>query len=178
MKKIFPAILFIAIVSIIFLGGCVQDNPNPNDLSKTVEVGDTIKVEYRGTLADGSVFDSSARIGKPLEFAAGKGQMIKGFDNAVLGMDLNEEKNISIKPEEAYGNPDPSLILQVSKEKIADFNKLTVGMTVSSPQAGNGVVKSIDANFATIDFNPSLAGKTLNFWIKVVSIVKKTTPAQ
>ena len=56
MKKFFPAILFIAIVSIIFLGGCVQDNPNPNDLSKTVEVGDTVKVEYRGTLADGSVF--------------------------------------------------------------------------------------------------------------------------
>ena len=135
-------------------------------------------MEYRKALSDRSFFDSSARIGKPLEFAAGKGQMIKGFDNAVLGMDLNEEKNISIKPEEAYGNPDPSLILQVSKEKIADFNKLTVGMTVSSPQAGNGVVKSIDANFATIDFNPSLAGKTLNFWIKVVSITKKTTPAQ
>ena len=178
MKKIFWAGIVIALVSVIFLGGCVQDNPNPNDLSKTVEVGDTVKVEYKGTLADGSVFDSSARIGKPLEFAAGKGQMIKGFDNAVLGMDLNSEKNITIKPEEAYGKPVPSLILQVSKDTIADFNKLEIGMGVNSPQMGRGIVKNIDANFATIDFNPLLAGKTLNFWIKVVSIVKKTTPAQ
>ena len=68
-----------------------------------VKKGDKVKVHYTGLLEDGSVFDSSE--GKdPLEFTVGAGQMIKGFDNGVIGMEVGEEKEIKIPPEEAYGS--------------------------------------------------------------------------
>ena len=86
-KQVIPILL------ILLLVGCV---------SVGVKKGDRVKVHYTGKLEDGSVFDSS--IGKdPLEFTAGAGQMIKGFDSAVIGMEVGEEKEVKIPPEEAYG---------------------------------------------------------------------------
>lgn len=181
MKKI---VLIALAFLIIALAGCSQpgniDNNSNNsnkggtvDLSKIVEKGDKIKVEYRGTLSDGTEFDSSAKFGSPLEFEAGAGRMIKGFDAAVIGMRLNDEKTITLKPEEAYGLRDEQKVVEIPKEKIGDFNKLKIGMTVSSSQAGNGTVAEIKKDSAIIDFNPPMAGKTLTFWIKIVSIEKK-----
>jgi len=108
-------------------GRCVQQESdaieNGVDSVKKVEKGNNVKVEYIGRFPDGEVFDKSEGRG-PLEFTAGAGQMIKGFDDAVIGMELNEEKTVTIPPEDAYG---------------------TSG-------------------------NHPLAGKTLEFWIKIVSI--------
>lgn len=82
------------ILLILLLVGCQ---------TMAVKKGDRVKVHYTGTLEDGSEFDSS--IGKdPLEFTAGAGQMIKGFDDAIIGMEVDEEKTIKIPPEEAYGS--------------------------------------------------------------------------
>jgi len=72
-----------------------------------VEKGDTVSVHYTGTLDDGTMFDSSEGR-EPLTFTAGAGQMIKGFDDAVLGMELDEEKDIRIEPKDAYGT-DPNV---------------------------------------------------------------------
>ena len=67
-----------------------------------VKKGDTIKVDYTGTFENGEVFDTSE--GKqPLELKAGAGQVIKGFDAAVIGMEVGEEKEVTLQPEEAYG---------------------------------------------------------------------------
>ena len=68
-----------------------------------VEKGKKVKIEYEGKLDDGTVFDSSKKHGQPLEFEAGSGKVIKGFDNAVMGMEKGEEKEVKIKPDEAYG---------------------------------------------------------------------------
>jgi len=68
-----------------------------------VEVGDMISVEYTGMFEDGEVFDSSATHGQPLTFQAGAGEVIIGFDNAVIGMELGEEKTVTIAPDEGYG---------------------------------------------------------------------------
>ena len=83
-----------------------------------IKKGDKVKIEYTGTLDDGTVFDSSEKHGKPLEFEVGSGQVIKGFDNAVIGMKKGQEKEFKLKPEEAYGEPNPNLIRKIPKEQI------------------------------------------------------------
>ena len=68
-----------------------------------VKKGSKVKVDYTGTFDDGTVFDASEKHGQPLEFEAGSGQVIKGFDDAVMGMKKGEEKKIVLPAKEAYG---------------------------------------------------------------------------
>ncbi len=89
-------------IGLITLSGCI----GAGEMDKVVEKGDTISVEYVGKYTNGTVFDKSEGRG-PLEFVAGSGQMIKGFDAAVIGMNLNEEKEVTLKPEDAYGVSGP-----------------------------------------------------------------------
>jgi len=92
----------------------------------TAKAGDTVKVDYTGTLTDGTVFDSS--IGKtPLEFTVGAGQMIKGFDNAVLGMKVGQNKTVVLPPEDAYGTHRDDLVVAVDKSQMGDAANATVG---------------------------------------------------
>ncbi|MCK5023654.1 MAG: FKBP-type peptidyl-prolyl cis-trans isomerase, partial [Candidatus Aenigmarchaeota archaeon] len=85
---------------------------------KVVKKGDKIKVDYEGKLEDGTVFDASEKHGKPLEFEAGAGNVVKGFDNAVLGMKKGEEKTVTLKPSEAYGDPNPKLVQEVPRKQL------------------------------------------------------------
>ncbi|MAG22191.1 MAG: peptidylprolyl isomerase [Candidatus Diapherotrites archaeon] len=171
----------------LLLAGCTQapadtniddtdntDNTGGVDVTvEVVEVGDNIKVEYRGSFEDGEVFDSSERFGKPLEFVAGIGRMIKGFDDAVIGMKLNDEKTITITAENAYGVSDPKRVVEIPRESInIDWNTLEAGTPISSTVAGNGVVLEKKEDSVLVDFNHPLAGKTLVFWIKVVELNK------
>jgi len=95
------------------------NNDAINDYKGIAEKNDTVKVDYVGSLMDGNVFDSSE--GKqPLEFVVGAGQMIKGFDKAVLGMKVGDEKTVTIPPEEAYGESNPRLLLVMDKNS-ADY---------------------------------------------------------
>ncbi len=173
-KEILPAFF---IVAAILLSGCTQPENAGNGNGggpvnvERVEAGDKVAVEYKGTLADGAMFDSSE--GRPpLEFTAGAGQMIKGFDDAVIGMKLNEEKTVTLQPSEAYGPSDPGKVVEIPKESINGAEDLAVGMTVTNSQGINGIVKEIKDSSVVIDFSHPLAGKTLNFWIKVVKIEK------
>ena len=169
-------ILFVFVLASLLLVGCVQPQSNGNggDISmELIEAGDTVKVEYRGELENGEVFDASERHGQPLEFVAGAGQMIAGFDEAVVGMRLNEEKTVTIPPEKAYGFRSEQRVAEIPKENFGDsWDSLKEGMPVSSPESGNGIIVEKKENSAKVDFNHQLAGKTLVFWIKVVSVEK------
>ena len=80
--------------------------PETNSISpaqNTVNTGDKVKVEYVGSFTDGKIFDASVKHGKPIEFTVGSGQVVKGFDNAVVGMAIDEEKIVKLTPELAYG---------------------------------------------------------------------------
>ncbi len=140
-----------------------------------VKKGDKIKVEYTGTFDDGEVFDSTDNhSGEPLEFEVGAGQMIPGFDNAVVGMEKDEEKQIKLEPKDAYGEPDERLIQKVPKDKMPEGMEVKEGMMlgVAMPtgQQVPAKVVGIDDSEVSLDLNHPLAGKTLNFKIKVVGI--------
>jgi len=140
-----------------------------------VKKGDKVKVEYTGTLEDGTVFDSSDNHDAPLEFEVGSGQIIKGFDEAVVGMEKGEEKEMTLKPEEAYGDYNPELVKELPKENIPEDQEIKPGMTlVMALPDGRQMplrVTKVTEEAITIDLNPPLAGKTLIFKIKLVEIL-------
>ena len=140
---------------------------------KSVQKNDKIKVEYTGTFDDGTVFDKSQE-GQPLEFTVGKGEMIPGFDKAVEGMKLNEEKKFTLKPEEAYGNRDETKVQEFPRNTFPPNINPVEGMTVAlQDQNGRQIparIISVTDKSVIIDLNNPMAGKNLTFTIKVVDI--------
>ena len=136
-----------------------------------VKKGDRVKVEYIGMFDDGTVFDSSE--GKsPLEFEAGSGQIIKGFDEAVIGMEKGEEKEFKIEPKDAYGERNPELVRKIPRDQLppeAQAGMLLMLRTPDGMQIPAEITEVTDEE-VTIDLNHPLAGKTLNFKIKIVDI--------
>lgn len=162
---------YFALVFAVFLVlGCVNNVPSNNSTTTAaVAAGDQVFVDYTGRLEDGSVFDSSEGR-QPLEFTAGAGQMIKGFDAAVIGMKEGEKKTITLSPEEAYGMPSPDLIVQVPLANVPNRTKIGDVLYSGSQQV---IVIAVTNETVTIDANHFLAGKALIFDIEIVGIVKK-----
>jgi len=141
---------------------------NLDQFAELVRVGDKVSVDYTGKFTDGNVFDSS--IGKtPLKFTVGAHNVIVGFENAVVGMKIGDTKIVTIPPEQAYGAHDENKVLAFDANQFADFNQLMVGAYVTAWNTRGKIIEITDKN-AVIDFNPALAGKTLVFEIKLVSI--------
>lgn len=138
-------------------------------MDNTVKNGDNISVHYKGTLENGEKFDSSYDRGQTLDFTAGAGQMIKGFDAAVIGMKKGEKKKITIPAKEAYGEKDTAKIIEVPSTQFADYNAIKVGIMINGGGAVGKVIEKT-TEFAKIDFNHQLAGQTLVFEIELVSI--------
>ena len=146
---------------------------------KTVATGDKIKIHFTGTLADGEVFDSS--IGKqPLEFTAGSGMVIKGFDSAVIGMKPGDYKVVTIQPEEAYGHPSDEMIATLPRSEFPENIKPARGMVLRGPSVNDMIltvkIVDFDDDTITMDGNHPLAGEVLNFEIELLEIVAPTTP--
>ncbi len=98
------------------------------NIMTVVKKGDKVKVEYVGSLEDRTIFDSSAQHEEPLEFTAGTGQLIKGFDDAVLGMNIGEEKQITIEPQDGYGEHNPELIKELPRNCFPADQEIKPGM--------------------------------------------------
>ena len=135
--------------------------------------GDTVRIHYTGTLKDGTEFDSS-RGREPLEFAIGGGQVIPGFDSAVEGMAVGENKSVTIEPDQAYGDRHDQLVQEVPKSALPDELEATVGMQLQS-QSPDGqvmmfVVAEVGDDTITVDGNHPLAGQALTFDIELVAI--------
>ena len=141
---------------------------------QVVKKGDKIKVEYTGTLEDGSIFDSSEKHEAPIEFTVGSGKLIKGFEDAVVGMEVGEEKEIKIPPEEAYGLHNAEFVKDMPRSIFPENKQMQIGMVfLVSLESGRQIpvwISKISENSVTVDLNPPLAGKTLIFKIKIVEI--------
>jgi FKBP-type peptidyl-prolyl cis-trans isomerase 2 len=133
--------------------------------------GDMVAVHYVGTLDDGSQFDSSRDRGVTLDFTIGAGQMIAGFDGGVRGMAEGETRVIRIEPADAYGEYDPSLVVQVLPDQVPEG--VQVGMQLQDPFTGQAVtVTAVTADYVEIDTNHPLAGEALTFEIEMISITR------
>lgn len=136
--------------------------------------GDTVQTHYTGKFDDGTVFDSSS--GRdPLEFTIGSGQLIPGFEQAVVGMSLGDKKTVNIPANEAYGPHVAEMVIVVDRSEFPpDMQGVTVGDQLQMQQAGGPVVPvrvtAASAEAVTVDANHPLAGKDLTFDIELVSI--------
>ncbi len=139
-----------------------------------IKQGDKVKLDYTGTLEDGTVFDSSEKHGKPLEVEIGAKQIIPGFEAALMGMEKGEEKEVTLKPADAYGDINPQLQKKVPRSQLPPEAELKAGMMLGM-QMPNGQqvpvrISEVSDSEVTLDLNHPLAGKTLKFKIKVVEI--------
>lgn len=136
--------------------------------------GDTVNVHYVGKLDDGTVFDSSEG-GQPLEFAIGSGNVIPGFEQAVLGMSPGDSKTATIPSDDAYGPYYEERVLVVDRQQIPTDMPIDIGAQLQIQQE-NGmvipvVITDITEAAVTLDANHPLAGEDLTFEIRLVSIV-------
>jgi peptidylprolyl isomerase len=142
-------------------------------MSHTVKTGDAIRVHYNGRLENGEMFDSSEGR-EPMAFTVGKGQLIKGFEDAVIGMAEGETKTVTISPDDAYGDKKDDAYVELPKDKKPEDLELELGMQIRlvDPQGQThiGLVDAILDEVVRIDLNHPLAGKTLVFDIHVVGI--------
>lgn len=138
------------------------------------KLNDVVRVHYTGKLSDGTVFDSSENA-EPLEFAIGSGMLIPGFENAVVGMVVNDVVNVTIPSDEAYGPVMEEMMQRVPREHLPEDMQPEVGMElVSETPDGQQfivVVREVDADTILVDANHPLAGKDLTFDIRLVEIL-------
>ncbi len=135
--------------------------------------GDTIKVHYTGKLSDGTTFDSSIGA-EPLQFTLGKGQVIPGFEEALLGLDIGDSKVIQIAADAAYGPHLKEMIAIMPRDQFPPDLKPEVGMQLQMNQSnGQSIVVTVTEvtdTEVTIDGNHPLAGKDLTFDLQLVEI--------
>lgn len=135
--------------------------------------GDKVTIHYTGKLLDGTVFDSSQ--GRdPLPFTIGSGQVIPGFEEAVIGMAIGESKTVNIPVEKAYGPRNEEMVLSVPKNQVPPDIEPEVGMQLQLMNEANQpivvrVVEVTDEHVA-LDANPPLAGQELVFDIELVTL--------
>ena len=153
-------------------GGCCSGAGRERKMGKNT--GKHVKVHYRGTLDDGTQFDSSYDRGEPLAFVCGAGQMIAGFDAAVADMELGEVVQVHLLPHEAYGERNPNAVLVIEISQLPGSENLEMGQMVHLVGADGRpfpvTVVAKDDTTISLDANHELAGKALNFQIELVEV--------
>ncbi|HWQ18783.1 MAG TPA: peptidylprolyl isomerase [Methanotrichaceae archaeon] len=168
--------LIAAIVLLVILSGCLsrqQSESNPNAPAKP---SDTVLVNYTARLDNGTVIDTTAGRG-PIEFTIGNGEVIVGLEDAVVGMVPGETKNATIPADEAYGPYQQDLVIKLNRSQIPPEVVPKVGEVLPLRNregvAINARVINATSTTVTLDANNPLAGKNLNYEIKLVAIVKR-----
>ena len=138
------------------------------------KAGDTVRVHYEGQLSDGTIFDSSLER-EPIEFILGQDTVIPGFEQAVIGMEAGESKDVSIPPEDGFGEYSEDLVVNIEKSILPpDINpELGMQLEVSSEEETPRVftIADIAEDLITLDGNHPLAGKEIAFKIELLEIL-------
>ena len=133
----------------------------------------TVTVKYTGKLADGTIFDASPE-DTPLTFIIGRGEVIKGFDAAVLDMAQGETKTVVIEPDQAYGETNPARIEVIKRADLPENLELTEGGQLEVTQADGSIlllmIDKVTEEAVTLNANHPLAGKSLTFEIEMLEV--------
>jgi len=137
-----------------------------------IQEGSKVAFDYTLTV-DGEVVDSSD--GKtPLQYVQGQGQIIPGLENELVGMQVGEEKEVKVSPQEGYGELDPDAFREMPKTSLPADMKAAEGMMLAMQGPGGQQipvkVSEVKEDALVLDLNHPLAGKTLKFSVKVVSV--------
>ncbi len=137
------------------------------------KLGDTVSVHYTGKLEDGTVFDSSTDR-DPLEFSLGDGNVIAGFEEAVIGMNLGDAKTVNIPSAQAYGPYQPELVMVVEREQFPSDLAVEIGQPLQIRHTSGQIIPVLVADVSeediTLDANHPLAGQDLIFDIELIGI--------
>lgn len=139
---------------------------------RRAQPGDNVSVHYTGTLADGSVFDSS-RGRDPLQFTVGEGRVIAGFDAAVTGMALGEAKTVVIPADQAYGPHRAELMVEIERAQLPSGLEPSVGQQLQLSRGGQTfvvTVRDVSDGSVLLDGNHPLAGEDLTFALELVGV--------
>jgi peptidylprolyl isomerase len=138
-----------------------------------IESGRTVQVHYKGTLADGTVFDSSEGR-EPLQFETGAQSVIPGFEAAVVAMTVGETKTVTIPCADAYGESDQEMIGLVPRQSLPADLQPEIGMMLEMHTQDGSLpvqVVAVDNDTVTLDANHPLAGEDLTFELTLVAIL-------
>jgi FKBP-type peptidyl-prolyl cis-trans isomerase 2 len=140
-----------------------------------IENKNKVTLDYEGRFENGEVFDTSTHgdHSHPLTFTVGEGNVIPGFEKAVIGMNVDEEKEFTIAPEDAYGMPDERLVQEIPRNVLPPTPEPEVGMALmmQTPEGNIPVmISEVKADSVVLNLNHPLAGKKLIFKIKVLKI--------
>jgi FKBP-type peptidyl-prolyl cis-trans isomerase SlyD len=155
-----------------------QPVPSPPAAAPAIEQGSTVRLEYTLTDDAGAVLDTN-KGQTPLTYTQGEEQIISGLEKQLAGMRTGEEKKVVLKPEDAYGPVDPAAQTEVSKEALPPDALVVGARLMARNAAGEGrpvVVKEVKDTTVIIDLNHPLAGKTLVFDVKVLSVEPPKAP--
>ncbi len=133
-----------------------------------VKKGDKVKIQYKVSLTDDVVFKES-KPGKPLEFTVGSDQMPRGLDHAVLGMELREEKTVTVESKDAYGKRNEDLVMRFVRNDLPRSFEPEVGRVVEIQNIPGTIIK-IDEESVYLDGNHPLAGRDVVFEIRIIGI--------
>jgi peptidylprolyl isomerase len=136
------------------------------------KAGDSVRLHYTGTLGNGKEFDSS-RGRAPLSFTLGSGQVIPGFDVAVTGMRIGEKKTVTIPAEQAYGQREEGLVIELPLSRFPDHIRPEIGQELEMARQGDRihvVVRDVSADTVVLDANHPLAGEALTFELELIAI--------
>lgn len=148
-------------------------------MSNLVAEGSVVKIHYKGTFKNGEQFDSSYDRELPITVVVGSGQLIPGFDSALVGMGLGETKHVSIDSKDAYGDRNPNAYAAVPKgnfpeEFVATLEKgMTLPLTNAEGMQMLGTVETINHESVIFDMNHPMAGKDLEFDIEVLEFASE-----
>ncbi|MBI5636238.1 FKBP-type peptidyl-prolyl cis-trans isomerase [Candidatus Micrarchaeota archaeon] len=195
-KPIFIAT--IGVLAVFLLFGCVNpfsnptptpsaspsQTPTPSIEHNVVQAGDLVTLDYT-TWVDGKLLDSTNKTlnpssNGPIQAVAGKGQLIRGFDQGLLGLKRFESANLTIPPSLAYGEYSQDKVKAVRTVEFATVftaSSVVVGNKIQNQSSGEfGTIITVNNTHTTIDFNPPLAGKTLVINVKILGIAKPRAP--